>query len=88
MNTVLDAAERMSVADRVRDALAKHQPPSYQINIKDGAIIKEDDWYHILVTTPNHERDRNFYDALAKTEADLEQSAGGKVHYLLVPVLG
>ena len=84
----MNAIERSSIADRVRDALAKYQPPSYRISINDEAIVQDDDWYHVLVTTPNHERDRDFYDALVKTEADLEKSAGGQVHYLLVPVIG
>jgi len=88
MTTTLDAHERTTVADLVRVALAKYQPRAYQISVNDDGIIKDDDWYHILVTTPHHERDRDFYDALVKAEADLERSAGGQVHYLLVPVLG
>jgi hypothetical protein len=88
MSTKLDATESKDVADRVRGALAKYQPRAYRIDVNDDAVLKEDDWYHVLVTTPNHERDRDFYDALAKAEAELEKSAQGKVHYLLVPVLG
>lgn len=88
MNLALSETERKSIADRVRSTLAKYQPRSYQIAVNDTAIMKEDDWYHVLVTTPNHERDRDFYDALAKTERDLEGQDEGKVHYLLVPVLG
>ena len=88
MSEVLDSTERTSIAARVRDALARYQPRSYLISVSDDAISKDDDWYQVLVTTPNHERDRDFYDALVKAEADLEQSAQGKAHYLLVPVLG
>ena len=84
----MNATDRKSVADRVRDALDKYQPPAYRISINDEAIVQDDDWYHVLVTTPNHERDRDFYDALVKAEADLEKLAGGQVHYLLIPVLG
>jgi hypothetical protein len=88
MTTALSDIERKNVADRVRDALAKYQPRAYQISVNDAAILKEDDWYHVLVTTPHHERDRDFYDALARTERDLEELEEGKTHYLLVPVLG
>jgi hypothetical protein len=88
MSKVLDPTERRSVADRVRHALVPYQPRNFQISVKDDAILKEEDWYHVLVTTPNHERGRDFYDALAKTEADLERTENGEVHYLLVPVLG
>ncbi len=88
MSTKIDDAERKDVADRVRDVLARYQPRTYKISVTDAAILKEDDWYHVLVTTPNHERDRDFYDALARTEADLERSTQGNVHFLLVPVLG
>jgi len=88
MTTTLDANEKASVADLVRVALEQYQPRAYQISVRADGIIKEDDWYHVLVTTPHHERDRDFYDALAKAEADLERAAGGGVHFLLVPVLG
>jgi hypothetical protein len=88
MSTILDTLERKAVADRVRDVLNKYQPRTYQISVNDDAIVKDHDWYHVLVTTPNHRRDRDFYDALAKAEADLEQAGSGNVHYLLVPVLG
>jgi hypothetical protein len=88
MSTTLDPNESAVVANHVRAALAKYQPRTYKIDVNDNVVIKDDDWYHILVTTPHHERDRDFYDALAKAEADLESSAGGTVHYVLVPVLG
>jgi hypothetical protein len=84
----LNATDRKSIADEVRRALAAYQPRRYVISVNDDGILQDDDWYHVLVTTPNHERDRDFYDALVKAEADLEQQAGGKAHYLLVPVLG
>jgi hypothetical protein len=86
--TTLDAQERTTVANLVRGALARYQPRAYQISVSDNGIVKDGDWYHVLVTTPHHERDRDFYDALARAEADLEGSAGGQIHYLLVPVLG
>ena len=88
MSKILEPIERSRIADRVRDALAKYQPRSYQISVDEVGISQDDDWYHVLVTTPNHQRDRDFYDALAMAEADLEKSANGSSHYLLVPVLG
>ena len=87
MSNALSEMERKDIADRVRIALAKYQPPSYQISVNDNAILRENEWYHVLVTTPNHQRDRDFYDALAKAERELEQLDPG-IHYLLVPVLG
>lgn len=88
MSDLMDAGERQGVASRVQDALTRYQPRAFAITVREDAIRKDDDWYHVLVTTPNHERGRDFYDALARAEADLERAADGKVHYLLVPVLG
>ena len=47
--------------------------------------MEEDDWYHVLVTTPDDVRDRDFYDVLADAEAELQDDQG--YHYLLVPVI-
>jgi hypothetical protein len=88
MSVIADPAERQAVAARVRAALHRYQPRTYEIRVNEEAILKEEDWYHVLVTTPDHQRDRDFYDALARAEADLEHAAQGDVHYLLVPVLG
>lgn len=49
--------------------------------------MEEDGWYHVVVVTPNDERDRDFYDAVADAEAELNQA--DQVHqFLLVPALG
>lgn len=88
MSIIIDPIERQNVATRVRAALQNYQPPTYVISVDDQAILKEDDWYHVLVTTPDHQRDRDFYDALARAEADLERASEDGAHYLLVPALG
>ena len=87
MTIVNDMKIRNSVAQAAQRALDNHQPRKYRITVNEDAILEEDGWYHIVVTTPNDMRDRDFYDALAQAEAELQDQAGGH-QYLLVPAVG
>jgi hypothetical protein len=86
MKEVVDRDEREQVAKTAQDALDRHQPRNYRISVNSNAILKDDDWYHIVVTTPNDVRDREFYESLAEAEGELQDENGHQ--YLLVPVVG
>jgi len=86
MEVVADEKTRARVADEAQKALDRHQPRKYKISVDRDAILKDDGWYHIVVTTPNDVRDRDFYDALAEAEAELQDEEGHQ--YLLVPAIG
>ena len=83
---VADPNIRDEVANRAQTALDAHQPRRYRITVNRAAILEDDDWYHIVVQTPDDVRDRDFYDALAEAEADLQDEQGHQ--YLLVPAIG
>jgi len=85
MNLVSDGKKRKEIADTVQAALNHHQPRKYRITVDADAIMEEDDWYHIVVTTPSDRRDSDFYDALAEAEAELQDGNGHQ--YLLVPAI-
>ena len=78
--------KRREIATMAQDALDRHQPRKYRVTVNAEAIYLSDDWYHILVETPDDVRDRDFYDALAEAEAELQDDAGHP--YLLVPAFG
>jgi len=85
MTVVADPNTRREVADLAQQALNRHQPRAYRIVVDPNAILEEDGWYHIVVTTDNDRRDRDFYDALAEAEAELQDRDGHQ--YLLVPAV-
>jgi hypothetical protein len=82
-----DVAPRVrdEVARRVQDALDRHQPVRYRVEVAD-AIMEDDDWYHVVVTSAGDVRDRDFYEALARAESDLNDRNDGH-QYLLVPAI-
>lgn len=84
--TLVAANEREQIAQKVQEALDRHQPRNYRISVNKQAIYKEDDWYHIVVVTPDDVRDRDFYDALAEAELELNEKSAGQ-EYLLVPAI-
>jgi phage baseplate assembly protein W len=86
MHVVTDPQARRQIAARAQQALDRHQPRSYRVSVNPDAILEEDGWYTIVVTADNDQRDRDFYDALAEAEAELQDEQGNQ--YLLVPVLG
>ncbi len=86
MTVVSDANQRQEIAARASVALDRHQPRTYRIAVDSDAIMEDDGWVYIVVTTPDDVRDRDFYDALAAAEAELQDDAG--YQYLLVPALG
>jgi hypothetical protein len=55
------------------------------VTVNRDAIYLNDEWYHVLVETPDDVRDRDFYDALAEAEAELQDEQGHP--YLLVPAI-
>lgn len=86
MNSVIDIQQRQRLAEQAQQALDRHQPRGYRIFVNPDAILEDDGWYTIVVTAENDQRDRDFYDALAEAEAELQDEQGNQ--YLLVPILG
>jgi len=84
--TIVDPPIREQVAQRVQEALNRHQPRKYQVAVDTDAILEDDEWYHVVVKSPGDVRDRDFYDALASAEADLNDLNDGH-QYLLVPAV-
>ncbi len=85
MKVLADKAKRQEVAKLAQEALDRHKPRKYPISVSQDAILEDDGWLVIVVTTPNDVRDRDFYDALAEAEAELQDEEGHK--YLLVPTV-
>ena len=80
-----DSKTRKKIAKLAQDALDRHQPRKYRVSVDPKGILEDDGWYHILVTSPNDVRDRDFYDALVEAEEELQNGNGHQ--YLLVPVI-
>lgn len=85
MNVVVDSTIRERIVTEVQAALDRYQPRKYRVSVNPDAILQDEDWYHVVVVSPNDVRDRDFYDALAQAEADLQDDQGQK--YLLVPAI-
>jgi hypothetical protein len=83
---VADPTERERVATLAQAALDRHQPKAYALRVARDSVLQEDDWYRVVVTTPDDVRTYEFYDALAEAEADLQDEQG--LNILLVPVAG
>ena len=83
--TIADPEERQRIACKAQAALDRHQPRKYRVRVNSDAIYSNDEWFHILVETPDDVRDRDFYDALAEAEAELQDEQGHP--YLLVPAI-
>jgi phage baseplate assembly protein W len=79
-------ALRSEIASRVQDVLNRYQPRGYRIKVDTKAILEDDDWYHVVVKSPNDRRSRDFYDALAEAETELNEKEDGH-QYLLVPAI-
>ena len=77
---------RAAVAARVQATLDRHQPRAYRVAADPEAILEDDDWYHVVVVTPDDRRDRDFYDCLSESEAELNDQLDGHF-YLLVPAI-
>ncbi len=77
---------RDEIARKVQEALDRHQPRQYRIEVDRNAIMADDDWYHVVVKSEGDQRDRDFYDALVSAEEDIENKSDGHT-YLLVPVI-
>jgi hypothetical protein len=76
---------RDEISNRVQAALDRHQPRRYRVAVDHDAILEDDGWYHVVVVSENDERDRDFYDALAEAEAELQDQNGHQ--FLLVPAI-
>ena len=85
MQVVTDPQTRQSIINLAQQAARSTSTAAkYRVQVED--VLEEDNWYHIIVTTENDDRDRDFYDALADAEAELQDDQGHQ--YLLVPGLG
>lgn len=85
--TMVDLTLRSQIAEKVQAALDRHQPRRYRVMVNANAILEEDGWYHVVVESANDERDRDFYDALAEAEAELNDGEQDR-QFLLVPTIG
>ena len=86
MTLVADSTERARIATVAQEALNRRQPRDYRIDVDPSSVLHEDDWYQVLVKTPNDVRTDEFYDVLAQAEAELQDERG--LNILLVPVVG
>jgi hypothetical protein len=86
MTVVEPTSVREQIAGRVQDALNRHQPRQYRVEVDPNAILEDDDWYHVVVKSGDDIRDREFYEALAQAESDLNDLNDGH-QYLLVPAI-
>lgn len=84
--TIVEPAHRQTIARRVQGFLDRHQPRNYRVEVDAEAVLEDDGWYHVVVKSPGDVRDRDFYDALASAEADLNDENDGH-QYLLVPAI-
>jgi hypothetical protein len=85
--TQVDDATRSKIAQQVQRALDNHQPHKYRVTVDEDAILEEDGWYHVVVQSENDKRDRDFYDALADAEEELNDGKQQN-QFLLVPAIG
>jgi hypothetical protein len=51
MHQVDDPLARERIATQAQEALDRHQPKAYRIVVNRDAIMQDDDWYQIVVTT-------------------------------------
>ena len=84
--TNVQPPRRGEIATRVQDFLDRHQPRGYRVEVDRDAVLQDDGWYHVVVKSPGDVRDREFYDALANAESDLNEQNDGH-QYLLVPAI-
>ena len=75
---------RECIARLVQEALDRHQPRKYRVEVDRNAIMEDDQWYHVVVKSEGDARDRDYYDALVNAEEDLRNREDGH-EYLLVP---
>jgi hypothetical protein len=86
MTRVTDQDEMKRVVSLAQEALDRHQPRSYRVRVEPGAVLKEDDWYHVVVRSDNDDvRTYDFYDVLAEAEAELQDQQ--HLNILLVPAV-
>jgi len=69
-----------------RKYLEPHQPRNYRLEVSDGGVKRDDDWWYVLVE-PNRQdvHSYDYYGRLAEAEIDLKDKE--HVNVLLVPVL-
>jgi len=86
MAVIADAAEAARITSLVQRALDKRQPRSYRVQVEPGGVLREDDWYHVVVRSDQDVRNYDFYNVLAEAEAENQDEA--KLNVLLVPAVG
>jgi phage baseplate assembly protein W len=84
--TIVSPTLRNQIVQQVQEALDRHQPRAYRIEVDPEAILEDTEWYHVVIKTPNDVRDRDFYDALAQAETELNEASNGH-QFLLVPAI-
>jgi hypothetical protein len=77
--------EEQVIAAKVRSYIGKHHPGGATLDVLDGGIRKEEEWWYVPVR-PNIEPTKRYeyYEALADVENDLEEKENLTV--LLVPI--
>lgn len=85
--TQVQQPERHEILARVQTALDRHQPRRYRVSVDQDAIMEDEGWFHVVVVSDNDQRDRDFYDALAEAEAELNDKEDAAIQYLLVPAI-
>jgi hypothetical protein len=86
MTLVADPTEKARVVEAVQQALDRRQPAGYRVEVKPDGVLREDDWYHVVVEANQDTRNYGFYDVLAEAEAELQDEK--HLNVLLVPAVG
>lgn len=84
--TQVDSKIRGDIAKKVQAVLDRHQPRDYRVMVDANGIVEDDGWLHVVVTSENDRRDRDFYDALVSAEEELNDRLDGQ-QFLLVPAI-
>lgn len=79
--------QRGQLVQQAQLALDNHQPRRYRVTVNPEAVLEDEGWFHIVVQTENDRRDRDFYDAVAEAEAELNEAEGNQHQFLLVPAI-
>jgi len=84
--TTVAADRKEQIEKRVQEALDRYQPRKYRVQVDPDGILEDEEWYQVVVKSPDDVRDRDFYDALANAESDLNDKSDGH-QFLLVPAI-
>jgi hypothetical protein len=86
MQTITDRTVLVPIVELVRKYLEPYQPEDYRLDVVEGAIGREDDYYFVVVEPDREGVLSNDYAArLVEAEMDLQEKE--KRNILLVPTL-